>query len=301
MGSTGGWNRPTDNQPTAKKGGAKAPSKLRGAIALVTVVVIGGVAAWWFTRPVERVSVEKEVQRPTKIDDVGKRVTNKVAVAESAKPQGKEKIDKNKLYRDANGKVIFHPECPVGSPANPIRLAPINKPGNIVPPKKLYDTFAENYVVGILRTKPGMPVVGTALPRNFDEEFKARIADPVGIKDDDTEEDIAMRKTMVEVKKEMAQLIADGMTPSEIILAEREKLNRLADTRRTMLKEISELRKSGADQSEVDLMVDAANKILKEKGISEIKVPAILKNLAKSRAEGRPTAVPSTPAVNNEH
>ena len=41
MGSTGGWNRSTANQPTVKKGGAKAPSAIKGIIVGAIAVAVG--------------------------------------------------------------------------------------------------------------------------------------------------------------------------------------------------------------------------------------------------------------------
>jgi len=281
------WNGSENKNaaPAPKKTVKAPPSKWRGIIAL-GVVVVGGLLAWLLIRPSDVERDDTAAKAPSKIAEVKPQITtNVVAEVKPEAPKKPEKIEKNKIYRDERGKVIFHPEFPVGSPANPIRLAPIDKPGNILPPKKLYDTYAENYIVGLMRTKPGMPVVKTALPNNFDEQFKARIADPVGIKDDDTEEDIAIRKDMVEFKREMAQLIAQGEKPSDVIIAERDKLDRLAETRKTMLREISDLRKSGADQSEIDLTIEAANKILEQKGIEKIKTPALLKMSARARAE----------------
>lgn len=194
-----------------------------------------------------------------------------------------EKIDIHKVYRDGNGKVIYNPEAPVGSPANPIKYGWIDRPGNHPPPKKLYDTFPENYLVGLLRTKPGHPVVNMSLPRDFDKQFIERIADPVGIKDDDTEEDAELRRQVKEIKQKMAQMIASGMTPSEILKAERKELNRLAMVKTTVLREIADLRKSGASQDEIDLAVEAGNKMLEQYGVEHIKIPEFLKqgNLTK--------------------
>lgn len=145
---------------------------------------------------------------------------------------------------------------------------------NVVkPPKKLFSTYSENYIVGLMRTQPGMPVVQTRLPKNFDEEFKARIADPVEILPDDTQEDIALKNQMHDLKRAMAGMIADGQSPSEIILQERKELNRLATMRTNAMKDLAKLRKDGASREDIQLYVEAANKLMDNYGIKHIKLP----------------------------
>lgn len=141
------------------------------------------------------------------------------------------------------------------------------------PPKKLYSTFSENYVASLMRVQLGMPVVGGRLPKNFDEEFKSRLNDPIEILPDDTEEDIRIKEQMIEVKKEMAKLISEGESPSEVILKERKELNRLAQMRRNYMKDLADYRRAGASKQEVADYVQAANKILDEYGVKHIKLP----------------------------
>ncbi len=141
------------------------------------------------------------------------------------------------------------------------------------PPKRLFKTYSENYIVGLMRTEAGMPAINLRLPKNFDEEFKARIADPVEILPDDTEEDIALKNQMVELKHKMAELIAEGFTPTEIIKNERNEINRLARIRTNAMKDLAELRRNGATKEEVELYVEAANKMMDEYGVKHIKLP----------------------------
>lgn len=143
----------------------------------------------------------------------------------------------------------------------------------IKPPKKLFKTFSENYIVGLMRAEPGMPVVGMRLPKNFDEEFKAHIAEPINILPDDTEEDIALKRRMQEIKKTMAGLIADGRTPSEVIMEERKEMNRLARMRTNAMKDLADFRRKGATREEVENYVEAANKLMDEYGAKHIKMP----------------------------
>ena len=62
-----------------------------------------------------------------------------------------------------------------------------------------------------------------------------------------------------------------------MLLAEREELNKLAKLKSTVLREVSTLRKSGASQEEIDLAVEAGNKLLERYGVEHIKIPAFLK------------------------
>jgi len=245
------------------------PSKWRGLVALV-VVAVGGLAAWLVMRPAADDDSSGEAARPSRIAEVKPHIsTNKAEEAVVEKKEPERPIMRiSKVTNPISGETVVVTQRMPKIPANAL-YAGADIGGRR--PKKLYSTFAENYIVGLMRTKPGFTVVGTRLPANFDEQFKARIADPVGYADDDTEEDRAIRERMVAFKRAAAEMIADGKTPTEIVLEERREMNRIADMRNCYLREIGQMRKNGASQEEIDLTVEAANKILGQNGGTHIK------------------------------
>lgn len=182
-----------------------------------------------------------------------------------------EVIHIDKTIRDEKGKIIRDENAPLGSKANPIKFAPIKKPRNRLPPRKLYDTWSENYIVGLMRTIPGSRAPSIVLPNNFDDEFKARIADAIKYDPEDTPEDREIRESMQALKKEMAKMIGQGMTPTEIIVAERNELNRIADFRAVAAKELYQLKRGGASDQEIDDYIEAANLKMEELGAMKFK------------------------------
>lgn len=122
-----------------------------------------------------------------------------------------------------------------------------------------------------MRARPDVVVIGTRLPENFDAEFKARIADPVGYQPDDTEDDRAIREQMVAFKRAAAKLIAEGLTPTEIVLKERADMRHMAMVRNNYIAEIGKMKMEGASEEDINLTIEAANKLLERDGGVPIK------------------------------
>ena len=230
------------------------------------------------------------IPKPAENDDTATQVSDTekkqpprtVAKTEDEKQPVKEKWSKetDRVHRDDNKKIIYDLDAPLGSKANPINIDAMTFPDNPIQPKrKLFETHAENYICGLMRTKPGTRIIPTRLPANFDDEFKAHIADPVRIDDEDTEEDIAFKEQMHEFKKEAAKLIGEGMTPTEIILQERKELNKIADHRAVCAAEIGRLKREGASEQEIEDCINAANSIMEKYGARKFMTPAQIKQM----------------------
>ena len=188
--------------------------------------------------------------------------------------------ENDKVSRDENKRIVYNPDAPLGSKANPINIDAMKFPDNPIQPKrKLFDTHAENYICGLMRTTPGNRIIMSRLPANFDDEFKAHIADPVNITEEDTEEDIELKKQMHEFKKAAAQLIGEGMTPTEIILQERKELNKIADHRAVCAAEIGRLKREGASEQEIEDCVNAANMVMEKYGARKFMTDSQLKKM----------------------
>lgn len=267
------WNKPSEPKVEVKGGGGQRKVYLKGILVGAVAVVIGAVCIFAFSG-----KSEKPVEKSNKAGGRIKEVTPARAPKTVEEPAEKEvtKEDFLKMAQERHQKLM---EAKKNRDPNRPRktFGHVDKPGAHNPPRRLYDTQAENYVAGLIRGKVGMVRVGVRLPATFDEEFKARIADPLKDDPDDTPEDRAVRERMQEVKKEMAKMIGDGMTPSEIILAERKELNHIASLRNDMLRGLCDLRKNNASAEDIDDYVAAANIKLTEYGAEHIKIPAFLK------------------------
>ena len=196
----------------------------------------------------------------------------------------------DKVSRDENKRVVYNPDAPLGSKANPINIDAMKFPDNPIQPKrKLFGTHAENYICGLMRTTPGNRVIMSRLPANFDDEFKAHIADPVNITEEDTEEDIALKKQMHEFKKAAAELIGEGMTPTEIILQERKELNKIADHRAVCAAEIGRLKREGASEQDIEDCINAANAVMEQYGARKFMTDAQIRQMLFDKQTGKET------------
>jgi len=218
--------------------------------------------------------------------------TSASAERPAAKAPEKEKWtpENDRVRRDENKRVVYDPDAPLGSKANPINIDAMKFPDNPIQPKrKLFGTHAENYICGLMRTTPGNRIIMARLPANFDEEFKAHIADPVEITEEDTEEDIELKRQMHEFKKAAAELIGEGMTPTEIILQERKELNRIADHRAMCAAEIGRLKREGASEQEIEDCVNAANIVMEQYGARKFMTDSQIKKMLLDKNSNRET------------
>jgi len=266
-----GGGRAVSTKPPRGDGRTK-PGMWRAAVLAAVLAAVAGGAWWWFghagrvTLPVEKPKAEKpKIEKP-----------------KAEKPTAKVEPPVETNMPPPNIRHVKHPitgadmvvtQKVVKLLPNASRIGTVYTNNVFRPPKKLYKTFSENYVVGLMRMQSGMPVVGGRLPKNFDEEFKAHLNDPIEILPDDAEEDVRIKERMIEVKKEMARLIKEGATPSELVLNERKELNRLAQMRKNYMKDLAEYRRGGATRQQVEDYVTAANKVLDEYGVKHIRLP----------------------------
>ena len=259
------WNRGSEGT-TPVKAKTKKPSSIRGIVAgaLVCILAIGAYFAFFFGT--EKPQEEASEKQPSKIKSVTPAPAPKAP--EEPKPlPPPEKLDTpNGLaywvrtnYRAGVAHIFTQRWDSIPKNASWLgRSGPKQK--------KLYKTFPENYIVALMRMPPGGMALDVDLGPNFDDEFKARIADSVGYEPDDTEEDKEIRRQMVEFKKEAAKLIGDGQTPTEIVRAARKDLMRVGQMRNNLIEQIAEMRRKGTPDSEIELATKAANKILEKHG-----------------------------------
>lgn len=138
------------------------------------------------------------------------------------------------------------------------------------PKRKLFKHYSENYICGLMRTPLGMPIVRGRLPKNFDEDFAKSYADEIRMEPEDTEEDIALKRAMIDFKEEVRGLIANGASVSQIVLDAREEQNSLAEYRKDMMRTIADLRRGGATREMLNEAREAANIMLDSKGLKRI-------------------------------
>ena len=142
--------------------------------------------------------------------------------------------------------------------------------GKPVPPhRRLFKHSSERAIQKVLLVKPGAKVIGNPIPRNFDENFRESLKTEITFEPEDTPEDIEMKKSMIAVKKELADRMARGESPSEVLKTEIAELRRLAKYRSNLQKQVNEMKREGTEQEAADLK-KAANQMLQENGLKPL-------------------------------
>lgn len=141
--------------------------------------------------------------------------------------------------------------------------------------KRVFEHQAEREIARLLSIEPGKFFIGNANygPR-FQQSFAEAVASPTPILEDDDEETIALKKEVNEVKADLAQRLKDGEDIVQIMKDTEKELRTLATFRNDMMKELTALRfdESVTEQDYKDF-VEAANRMLKERGLKELSSP----------------------------
>ncbi len=141
--------------------------------------------------------------------------------------------------------------------------------------KRVFEHQAEREIARLLSIEPGKFFIGNSNygPR-FQQSFAEAVASPTPILEDDDEETIALKKEVNEVKADLAKRLKNGEDIVQIMKDTETELRTLATFRNDMKKELTALRfdESVTEQDYKDF-VEAANKMLKERGLKELSSP----------------------------
>ena len=146
--------------------------------------------------------------------------------------------------------------------------------GERLPEKRSVFKFAsEKEIDRIISAEPGHRIIGR-FPKGFiDRDFKKSLEVPIEITAEDTPEEAARKRQMISVKEQLQQAVKRGESLEAILEDARKEVNALADFRDNMIKNLVQLKKSGADPQQIEDYYAAANKMLAEKQIKPLMTP----------------------------
>ena len=194
------------------------------------------------------------------------------------KEQSFQTSSKTKLQKVDNVSVISN------SQKRSINSSPwANKPMRIIKPRQadikprrfVYD--AEEEIAALLEIEPGTPMFGELPYTHFQKRFQQAIMQKVKISDSDDEYTKELKKQVQAVKDDLKKLMLDGGDVAAEMRKARNELKELGRYRNSLMRELHEIRKSGNYTSQdIKDFETAANKMLEEKGLKPLKVPAVL-------------------------
>ena len=274
-GNSSGWNRPTSNQPTAKKGGAKAPSMMKGIIVGAVAVVVGIVCIFAFSGKSEK-PVEKSEKTGGRIKEV-KHVVATNEVAKPTPPQTKEekRLAQLKRIRDKYGDNI------------PDNLKPVvyyleNPPQTTYHPNQSKFSYlkhkSERTLATLLTARPGTLLIRQPhFNEGFDAELRAAAIEKIEIADDDPEDVKEIKKAVQETKDELVERVKAGEKASDIMNAETKALYELGMLRHELEIEVAKAnRDPSKTDDEVRDFVNAANIMLEQRGSIPVRSPVLM-------------------------
>ena len=279
------WNgsngKNTNGTSAAKRpvGAAKkSPSVMRGAFAALAVVALAAGAWWWLARP--GADFEGDGEQATRHETVA---TNRVPPrAKVPRPEPVQVVEEDEIpywevdasqtngFTKAMQKKWEHrhrPKYVFDKPERKLRAK-----------YRIFNHRSENEIAALLMATPGASMIGRPNYRGLSEDFMKSCEEPIIVSAEDDEYTRRLKQDMIQAKIEVRQRMADGETLEKIIEDTRAEYRKLSEYKRTLTKEVMDMiRKDAVNEEDIDSFVEAANKMLEDKGIAPMKISQITK------------------------
>lgn len=207
--------------------------------------------------------------RPTRLDNNTEAEAQPTDDGEWRPPKNAYK-DERGIWRHPGGHRVYNPTR-LGKSAN-LRMVG-DKPS-------IFRYRSEREIERLLTLEPGRTMFGTRrYDVRFEEDFQKSLEEPIIISADDSEEDKVIKRAMIDAKVEIMERIRAGERLGDILDETRSELQRMAQYKRNLNKELVELSKRDGEISDANFndYIDAANKMLKDNGIAPIKNTGLIK------------------------
>ena len=253
------------NRMTAHK-----PVAIGVSIAAGLLVFVCATVMWLSIKPQTPFEPKKESpKRPDPIRNVAKPTTKPTPALVQEKPREIEYWEKDTTNGLSEAQVrkwkVMHSKPPCYT----------NTLSRTEPPPEfaIFKHHSENQIALYLTLEPGTTLVGTpTFGRSFEEDFLQSCEEPILQEEDDTPEQAELRRQMKEVKIELRNRMRDGESLCQIMADTHEEMQRLGLARLEIENIVREQLNEGvASERDANDLLDAANKMLEERGCAPIK------------------------------
>jgi hypothetical protein len=243
------------------------------------VVILGGVLWWFFGRQNE---VTVKAEKPKSVKQVKqvkpkaepKPMTNTPAVKAEAKST---KVKPRRVGEICDGYVLL----PSGDLYKVTGVVTTQVASTSIA-DKTFKHNAERQIAHLLLVEPGEGMLGSGedLYSDFDKEFKESLKDEIAFDENDTPEQHELKKALIDIRKELIERMNKGEDLSHVMIETRKQLQEMSLYKNELHEEVMKLRKDGnlSKQDRLDLL-EAANKMLEERGIQPFLIPSSLQKL----------------------
>ena len=150
---------------------------------------------------------------------------------------------------------------------------------------QIFDHSSENDIAGFLTMEPGETLVGTpSYERWFVKDFLKSLETPIIVTKDDTPEQAALKREMIEVKIDLKARHDAGEDIAAIMTATHDEYQRLAEYKDTIWELLREARRNpDATDQDIEDFITAANVQLESKGIAPIELGPVTRHMLRLR------------------
>ena len=162
----------------------------------------------------------------------------------------------------------------------------------IQPKARREDIFkhqSERSIASIVLLKPGAFLIQRSVyDDSFDIDFKKALEEPTLFSKDDTPEQRELKEAVNEVKAELAERMRNGEKPSEILTECMNTAYELGKYTRDIEELLYEIEDDPTKSNQdVEDFVNAANKLLRDKGAAELPMPTLFRRQARLKVLAR--------------
>lgn len=260
------------HEGVAKKSSSASP--MRGLVAGALVVVIAVVAMYFIFKNNAKPEAPKESKKARAITELptpAPRPKPAPVVAE-VKPEKPKELPPQKVGETRDGYI----KLPSGR-LHKVKGVITNTTAAVKGKYEIFDHHSENEIACLLTIQPGEGLVGT--PRyngRFTKDFLESLKTPIIVTADDSPEDAELKRNMIQAKIELKAAYDRGEDIEQIMLDTRKEYQKLSIFKMDMRQAINEYKQQeGVTDDDVEIYVQAANKLLEEKGIAPLKMGPI--------------------------
>ena len=274
---------------TPHAGGASSGGIWRAAILSAAVLaVVGGGLWWWIGRDEAQPSPPPE-EKPK----VASRPEARTLSSREQPPPAPATTNAPPIPFKAKTKPVKTAEVepPEIRQAKLLEFYHAINPG-LVRDHELFKHDSDIMICDVVTARPGEHLIELELDRDFDRKFAASLGEPISPHEKDTEDDRLVKDAVAKARQTLADRMATGESPAQIIMEARQDLNKIADYRDLLENEMRKMAETDDEQT-VDAFVVEANKLLDEYGAFHIKLGKKMRAKIRDRAEAAGAPQPS--------
>ena len=264
------WNKPSEAPRTTPK----TPTKWRGPVAGILVIVGAAIFAWFVLSPSDSQEVKTSNTKSSLIKEVTPAAAPTNAVAATAKP----KVKRIPYWERETTNGLTEVEQLKWQHVRRPKLKPVH----IDRPKPRYEIFehdSENLIAALITAVPGRTsVLGSPHLRGIAEDYAKSCTEPIIVTDKDDEYTAALKRQMIDTKIELNARMAEGEKLETIIQQSWDELRKMDELARQMKVEVKKYAKEHPAVEDFDDFVAAANKMLEDKGSAPLTIGPIFKH-----------------------